>query len=240
MMKSALGFLLATAAMAFPAVGEAQIVQPQSIIAGTRLDVTAHGAVKRVPDIAVINTGVVTQAVDAATAMRDNAARMSRVVAALKKAGLADKDISTTSISLNPQYRYVENQVPVIVGYQASNQLNVRFRDIGKSGAILDILVKEGSNQINGPSMTIDDPGAAQDEARVAAMKAARARADLYANAAGLKVKRIVSISESEGYSGGPVPMMAMSMARDAAPKTEIMPGEQSINVTVSVVFELN
>ncbi len=239
-MKSALAFLLATAALALPAMSEAQIVQPQSIITGTRLDVTAKGGVKRVPDIAVINAGVVTQAADAGSAMRDNAARMSRVIAALKKAGLADRDISTTSISLSPQYKYADNQVPVIVGYQASNQLNVRFRDIGKSGTILDTLVKEGANQINGPSMTIDNPEAAQDEARLAAIKAARARAELYAKATGLKVKRIVSISESEGYSGGPVPMLAMMRGSDAAAKTEVMPGEQSIDMTVSVVFELD
>jgi uncharacterized protein len=162
------------------------------------------------------------------------------VIAALKKAGVADKDVSTSSISLSPQYRYAENQPPVITGYQASNQVNVRFRDIGKSGAVLDILVKEGANQINGPSLVIDKPEAAQDEARIDAIKSARARADLYASATGLKVKRIVSISESESFSGGPVPMMARGMMADAAmAKTEVLPGEQTVGVNLSVVFEL-
>ena len=170
--------------------------------------------------------------------MQDNANRMSRVLAALKKAGIADKDVTTSSINLSPQYRYVENQAPVVVGYQASNQVTVRFRNIAKSGTILDALVKEGSNQINGPTLTIDKPEAAQDEARVAEIKAARDRASLYANALGMKVVRIVSISESEGYSGGPVPVVAMR-AMDSVAKTEIMPGEQSVSVNVSVVFEL-
>lgn len=236
-MKMLFASTLAAMAAMQPAIAEAQQTQPT--ISGTRLDVTARGEVRRVPDIAVISAGVVTNAVDAAGAMQENSARMARVIAALKKAGVADKDISTSSISLSPQYRYVENQAPVVIGYQASNQLTVRFRDIGKSGAILDTLVKQGANQINGPSMMLDRPEAAQDEARIEAIKAARARAELYASATGLKVKRIVSISESEGFSGGPMPVMMTARMADAAPKTEIMPGEQGIGITVSVVFEL-
>ena len=236
-MKMVLGSVMAAAAMAAPAIADAQGTHAE--ISGTRLDVTARGDVRRVPDVAVISAGVVTNAADAAGAMRDNAGRMGRVLAALKKAGVADKDVSTSSVSLSPQYRYVENEAPAIIGYQASNQVTVRFRDIAKSGTILDALVKEGANQINGPTLMIDKPEAAQDEARVAAIKAARARADLYASALGMKVKRVVSISESEGYSGGPVPVMAMRQMDSVAAKTEIMPGEQSIGVNVSVVFEL-
>jgi len=236
-MKIVLGpALMATAAMV-PVVANAEA--PQAAIAGTRLKVTAQGDVLRVPDIAVISAGVTTSAADAASAMQDNASRMSRVLAALKKAGVASKDVSTSSINLSPQYRYVENQAPVIVGYQASNQVTVRFRDIAKSGTILDTLVKEGSNQISGPMLTIDKPDAAQDEARVSAIKAARARADLYAGALGMKVVRVVSISESEGYSGGPVPVVTMRAMDAVAAKTEIMPGERAISVNVSVVFEL-
>lgn len=236
-MKMVLGSALAAAAMAAPSVAEAQTAQP--VINGTRLDITARGDVRRVPDIAIISAGVVTNAADAAGAMQDNATRMARVLAALKKAGVAAKDVTTSSINLSPQYRYVENQAPVVVGYQASNQVTVRFRDIAKSGTILDALVKEGANQINGPTLTLDKPEAAQDEARVEAIKTARARADLYANAVGMKVKRIVSISESEGYSGGPVPVMAVRNMAAAEAKTDIMPGEQSVSVNVSVVFEL-
>ena len=236
-MKTVLGSAMMVAAMAAPATANAEVMQ--TVISGTRLDITARGDVRRIPDVAVISAGVTTNAADAASAMQDNANRMSRVLAALKKAGVASRDVSTSSINLSPQYRYVENQAPVIVGYQASNQVTVRFRDIAKSGTILDALVKEGSNQINGPMLTIDKPEAAQDEARMAAIKAARARASLYATALGMKVVRVVSISESEGYSGGPVPVMAMRSMDAAAEKTEIMPGEQSVTVNVSVVFEL-
>lgn len=228
--------LMATAAIV-PLAANAKVTQTE--ISGTRLDVTVRSDVRRVPDIAVISAGVTTNAADAASAMQDNAKRMSRVLAALKKAGVVDKDVTTSSIDLSPQYRYIENQAPAIVGYQASNQVTVRFRDIAKSGTILDALVKEGSNQINGPMLTIDKPEAAQDEARQVAIKAAWARASLYATALGMKVVRVVSINESEGNSGGPVPVMAMRSMDAAAEKTEIMPGEQSVTVNVSVVFEL-
>lgn len=238
-MNPLMAAMIVGAAMATPAMAEAQAL-PVAPLAGTRLDVTARGEVRRVPDIAVISAGVVTQAADAGAAMRDNAARIARVVAALKKAGIADKDIATSSINLSPQYRYNNNEPPVITGYQANNQLTIRFRDIGKSGSVIDALVKEGANQVNGPSMEIDKPEAALDEARVAATKAARARADLYASAFGLKVKRVISISEQDGYSPQPVPMAMRTMAADSAEaKTTVMAGEQGVTVTLSVAFEL-
>jgi uncharacterized protein len=223
--------------LAFPAVADAQNVT-QSTLSGTRLEISVRGEVKRVPDVAVISTGVITQSADAATVMRDNAARMARVLSALKRAGVADKDVTTSAVNLSPQYRYNNNQPPVITGYQANNQVTVRFRDITRSGAILDALVKEGSNEINGPSLTIDKPEAALDEARIAAITAGRARAEVYANAAGMKIKRIVSISENDGMSVVPRPMMTM-MAKSAEADTAIMPGEQALGMTVAMVFEL-
>jgi uncharacterized protein len=227
------------ALMMVPGMSEAQMPIQQNI-SGTRLDIQAQGETRVVPDIAVISAGVVTQAADAQTAMRENATRMNKVIAALKQAGVADKDIQTTSVNLSPQYRYAQNEVPVITGYQANNDVTVRFRDIGKSGAVLDALVKQGANQINGPSLMVDKPEAAQDAARLAAMKTARARADLYAKAAGMTVKRIVSISESVDSYGGPQPMMmARGMADGAEAKTTVAPGEKAIGVTLSIVYEL-
>ncbi len=212
---------------------------PQPVINGTRLDVTAEGAVTRAPDIATISAGVVTQAPTAGVAMQQNASRMATTIAALKAAGVADRDIQTSSISLSPQYRYAENKAPEITGYQASNQVNVRFRDIKRSGKILDTLVAQGANQINGPVFSVEQADAAIDEARVAAIKTARARADLYAQAAGLRVKRIISISESQGYSPPPYPMPQMVARAEKAADTAIEPGEQKLSVNVSVSFEL-
>lgn len=236
-MKSSVAAAFAAYILAFPAVADAQTMA-QAALNGTRLEISVRGEVKRVPDVAVISTGVVTQSADAATVMRDNAARMARVLAALKRAGVADKDVTTSAVNLSPQYRYNNNQPPVITGYQANNQVTVRFRDITRSGAILDALVKEGSNEINGPSLTIDKPEEALDEARIAAITAGRARAEVYANAAGMKIKRIISISENDGMSVVPRPMMTM-MAKSAEADTAIMPGEQSLGMTVTMVFEL-
>ena len=232
--------LLAAAALAAPTVARAQataVVQP---LAGTRLDVSANGEVTRVPDIAVISTGVVTRAASATVAIQQNATRMERVRAALKRAGIEDRDIQTSSISLNPDYVYVERQPPKLTGYQASNQVSVRFRDIRKTGEILDALVAEGANQINGPSLTIDKPDQALDEARMKAIANGRARAELYARALGMRVVRLLSVSESGGYAvPPPMPMYARveAMAQDA--KTSIDPGEQRVSVSVAMSFEL-
>ena len=233
--------LMALIAATAPAALSAQTVAmtPMPVMQGTRLDIVAEGEVTRTPDVATIGAGVVTQARTAGAAMAENATRMAATVAALRKAGVADRDIQTSSISLNPQYRYVENLPPAITGYQASNQLTVRFRDVRRAGAILDTLVAQGANQINGPSLSVDQPQAALDEARVAAVTKARARADLYAKAAGLSVKRIVAISEG-GEAAPPRPPMVMMMARaKESADTAIEVGEQKLSVSVSVTFEL-
>lgn len=233
--------LLASAlALALPAgAALAQEVVPARAISGTRLDIVATGEVSRVPDIARINAGVVTQARTATEAIAQNAQRMERVIAALKRAGIAERDIQTSSINLNPEYRYVENQAPILTGYRASNEVTVRFRDIAETGAILDALVAEGANQINGPMLEIDKPDEALDEARRQALEKARARAEMYAQATGMRVTRILAISES-AVAGPPIPYPVMRMeaaAQDAS--TKIVPGEQTLSVTLSVTYEL-
>jgi uncharacterized protein YggE len=207
-------------------------------IAGTRLDVSAEGAVTRAPDIATLSAGVMTQSATAAAAMAENAKKMAAAVSALKRAGVADRDIRTSSLSLQPQYRYADNQPPVVTGYQASNQLTVTFRDIKQAGPILDALVAQGVNQISGPDFALEHPDAAMDEARIEAMQKARAKADLYAKAAGMRVKRIVAIGEGGGYSPQPPRPMVMMAAR-MKESTDLQPGEEKIGVTVNVTFEL-
>lgn len=215
---------------------------PHAMFAGTRLDVVASGEVSAVPDIATIGAGVVTQAPTAAAAMAENARRTAATVAAIRKAGVADRDIQTTSVNLSPQYRYADNQPPAITGYQASSRVSVRFRDVKKAGPILDSLVAAGANQIDGPTLSIDKPEPLLDEAREKAVAAARARAVLYAKAAGLQVKRIVAISEGSSempiVRPMPMPMMAMARAEKAA-DSMIEAGEQKLSVSLSVTFEL-
>ena len=207
---------------------------------GTLLEVSAVGRVVRTPDLATVRAGVVTQAASAGEASRENATRMARVVAALRGAGIAARDMSTSAISLSPEYRYTDGQPPAITGYRATTMVTVRFRDVGKAGPILDALVREGANQIEGPTLSLAEPEGALDAARTDAVARARARADLYARAAGLRVERILSISETGENDGGrpePAPYM-MRVRADAAP-TEVLPGETDVSVTVAVRFVL-
>ena len=232
--------LAAAFALPLAAPAAAQIVAPTILPDGTLLEVSAQGKSTRVPDLATIRAGVVTQAPTAAAALSENAGRMDRVLAALRDAGVAERDIATATVRLSPQYRYIENQAPAITGYQATNTVSIRFRDIAESGTILDALVKQGANQIDGPNLSLDNPDAALDEARTDAVKRARARAELYARAAGLSVSRIVSISESGDNVGMPPPRPIMYAARaESAADTAIVPGETDVTVTLQVRFLL-
>lgn len=205
---------------------------------GTLLSVSAQGEASRAPDIATASAGVTTQAADANTAMRENAAQMTRVLAAIRAAGVAERDIQTTGINIHPTYRHVDNEEPRISGYSASNTVNLKVRDIAKLGEVLDALVASGANNVSGPSFGIDQPDAVYDEARRKALDQARARADMYAKALDLRVRRIVSISEGGGMQQ-PRPMFAMrAMAMDAE-STPVAAGENTLEANLEVVFEL-
>lgn len=238
MLRSA--FAVALLAAAVPAVAQPGVMPGPAPhpVGGTMLDIVATGKAIRVPDIATIRAGVVSQSATAAAALSDNAARMTRVVAALRKAGVAERDIQTAAIQLQPQYRYAENQPPAITGYQATNTVSVRFRDVARSGAVLDALVAQGANQIEGPNLSVDATDAALDEARTDAIGRARARAELYARATGMRVERIVTIAEGDAPSSPPMPMVR-TMRAEAADATPIAAGEQEQTVTISVRFLL-
>ncbi|PJJ96178.1 hypothetical protein CO611_09750 [Lysobacteraceae bacterium NML03-0222] len=209
---------------------------------GTLLAIEAEGHVQRVADIARISTGVSTQAADTQSAMRQNAEEMRKVLDALKQAGIAERDIQTSGISLSPQYRYSENQPPRVTGFQANNRVQVKVRELEKLGSIMDILVRAGANELHGPAFELDKPEAARDEARSRALTEARRRAERYASELGLKVRRIVSIDEGQQLAGMPAPMMmsarsAKAEAFDAS--TPVAVGENDIRVRLTVVFEL-
>src|SRR5687768_4088414 len=234
-----LAALLALAATPLAAAAAQTPSLPAPVISGTRLDVVTTGEVMRVPDVARITAGVVTTAPTATAALEQNARQMASVRAALRNAGIADRDIQTSSINLHPDYRHDERGTnPQIIGYRASNEVMVKFRDIKSTGKILDALVAQGANQISGPMLTIDKPEEALDEARLAALAQARSRAELYARAAGKRVARILSISESGGMQMPMVQMRARA-GNMAAESTSIDPGEQSVAVSLAVSFEL-
>lgn len=242
---------LAMASMALPATAAAAhetssvpIVAPGN----TLLNVSADGRSSRAPDMAVFNAGVTTHGKTAGEALSANSASMNRAIASLKASGVAEKDIQTSNLAINPVYApqqtrpdgTIDPPEPRIIGYQATNTVTVRQRNLAQFGKVIDTLVAAGANQVNGPSFMMDDPDAALDEARTQAMSKARARADLYARAAGLKVVRILSISEGGGYSP-PMPVMyaRASGAGMAAEPTPIAAGEVAMNASLSVLFEL-
>ena len=209
-------------------------------LAGTRLDVTATCEVARVPDIVRISAGVQTQAPTAAEALRQNSALMARVRLALARAGVAERDVQTASLELTAVYTQGDFQRARAIGYRASNDLLIRFREVGRAGPILDALVAEGVNEIRGPMLGFDNAEAARDEARSLAIASARARAALYAQALGMRVKRVVLVNEvmQPIYGSGAMQGVA-NMQSGADADTMIDPGGRRLSATVSVVFEL-
>lgn len=206
----------------------------------TTIEVSAASQIKAVPDVALVTAGVMTNAPTAAAAMQDNATGMTSVYKALAAAGVAEKDIQTSGLSLNAQYDYSNNRAPRVTGYQAVNNVNVILRDLKKAGAVLDSLVAEGSNQINGPTFSVENPEPLLDKARAEAVRKAMKRAELYASAAGLKVKRIISISEMGAAEPSPRPMMMKAMAMEGSASTPVAPGQVEMSVSVNVKFELS
>lgn len=212
---------------------------PNSIQPETTLSISAQGTVNHAPDIAMINAGVQQTAKTAKEAMDANAVAMNGVMDALKAANIADRDMQTSNLSLNPQYDYSnrENGGPRLTGYQASNQLTVKVRDLDNLGSLLDAMVTAGGNTLNGIQFGLDDDRAVKNQARDRAMKEAIARAELYAAASGYEVARVVTISESGGYAPQPLAMMAEARSMDRS--TPVAAGEVGYSITVNVVFEL-
>lgn len=239
---AAVSALLVAGTVGFAGVASAQTVPASAadtIFRATTINLSAYGEVRQRPDQATISLGVTTEAPTAAEAMRLNAVKMNQVIAALKKGGIADRDIQTSGLSLNPQYVYVENQAPRLSGYQASNTVTVVVRDLGKLGQAVDATVNAGATNVGGISFGLQDASAAEDAARLEAAKALQARAELYARAMGYRVARLVTFSEGGGYSAPP-PMPVYAMARmDKAESTPVEAGELKVRIDVSATFEL-
>lgn len=242
--KTTMTALLALALV--PAAPAAAQVPEMARLTGTRLDVTASGEVSRIPDIVRIEAGVHTEAPNAAEAMRQNQERMGRVRAALTRAGIADRDTQTSSFELEAVYRTGAYSRQELVGYRASNQLFIRLRDPSSSGRVMDALVAEGVNDIQGPILGFENVETSLDQARALAIAAARARADLYARGLGMRVRRAVYVSEDAGNYAprnygrrNDGDSLSNSLVPAGTSTSTIDPGGRKISASVSVVFEL-
>ena len=223
---------------AAPLSAAAQSAPAARAFDATTLNLSAHGETRITPDEATITLGVQTTAPGAGEAMRENAQRMAAIVQALRAQGLPEKDVQTSNLSLNAQYDYPQNQPPHLNGYQASNDVTVTVEDVARLGPIVDAVSAAGANQINGIAFGLKDSTAAEDRARLVAVKALKAKADLYAAATGYRVARLVNLSEGAAQEVGPVRPMGMVFAKAAAP-TPVSAGELTVGVDVTGIYEL-
>lgn len=237
----ALALLLAASAAAPAALAQAAPPAAESMFRATTLNLAAYGETRVAPDMATISLGVMTEGKTAAAALQANATRMAGVMAALRRAGIAEKDIQTSGLNLNPQYHYEQNLPPRLTGYQVSNQVTVTVHDLARLGQAVDATVNAGANQVNGVSFGLNDPTAAENAAREDAVKALQAKAELYARATGHRVSRLVTLSEGGGYgSPPPMPMVINQMKREmAADATQVSPGELKVRIDVTGLYEL-
>ena len=197
---------------------------------GRTITVTGSGAAVAMPNRVAFSFGVTTQAKTASGALNGNNAEMRKVIAAIKKAGVAAKDIQTSSVSLSPRYSQSGED---IVGYVASNTVNASIKGVSRAGAVIDAAVGAGANQVFGPTFTRSDEAVLYRRALSAAVGAARAKAQTLAGAARVRLGPVRSIVES---SAGPVPIAEKAAA---AADTPIEPGTQRIEASVTVEFAL-
>lgn len=236
MRKVLMAAALATASFAM--TGAAMASQVTIAANNPVIDLTISESVAAKPDIAGFSTGVQTMAPTATDAVRQNNAQMAAVIAKLKKLGIAEKDIQTTQINLNQNFDYA-NGNPVFKGYQASNMVNVKLRDLKRLGDFLDALASDGATNFNGPVFGVDNDKPLLDAARDKVWKTATERALSFAKKAGYANVRVIRVEESGG-GNYPMPYAGeMGIARAEAKNTPIAPGEINIAAALSFTFEM-
>ena len=205
-----------------------------------RIVVNGHGVIEKVPDMAIISMGVVSEAKTAGEAMAINSDALAAVLKQLTAAGIESRDIQTNNLSLSPRWdnrSSMSKAAPEISGFIATNTVSVRVRDLAQLGVVLDAVVQNGANSFHGLSFGLQDMEPARNDARVAAIKDAMAKAQLYAEAASVELGDVVSISDGAVRSARPVMMMEADMMRSAA--VPVAQGELSVTADVTVVFAI-
>jgi uncharacterized protein YggE len=219
--------IAALVSLAMASAAAAQQTQRQITVIGS-------AQVEAVPDLASITAGVDTQAATAAEAMAANTEAMGAVFAALEAAGIERRDIQTSQLNLNPVFDTPETPTPQprVIGYQASNMVTIKVRQVDRLGPVIDAATAAGGNRLYGIGFEVSDPSAALNEVREKAVADARAKAELFARAGGVTLGQVLTIRESPGM-GGPVPMFARAEA--AAPP--VSAGTVALSIDVEVVY---
>jgi uncharacterized protein YggE len=226
-----LSALFLSAALALPMAAPALADEPMAPM----INVTGTGTVEAAPDIATLSIGVTTQGDTAAAALAANSASLDAVLARLAAAGVDPRDMQTSNLSLNPNWTGYDNNNPVISSYVASNMLTITIRKLDTLGTVLDAAVQDGANTLNGLTFAVADPKPLLDEARTEAVADARARAELLAAAAGVKLGKIVSIAEA-GTGEPPVPMYKAELSAVPVP---VVGGEVGMSASVTIFYEI-
>jgi uncharacterized protein len=204
------------------------------------ISLSGRGEMRIAPDLAIVTVGVTSSAATAREALDANTKSMEGVMAALKGAAIELRDIQTSNFSVNPRYDYGQNnaQPPKVIGYDVSNNVTVTVRKLDSLGAVLDQVVSSGSNQINGVMFQVSKPETATDEARKLAVADAQRKAKVYADASGVALGPIMSLSEGGGYRP-PVPVYKTMRAEAVSADVPIAQGEQAIAVDVNITWEI-
>jgi uncharacterized protein len=202
------------------------------------ISVTGAGSVSARPDVAEVATGVITQAPTAGKALAQNNAIMDKVLRAVHGLGIADKDVQTSSINVMPQRRQgkQESYPPDITGYEVSNQLRVKVRDLAALGRVLDELVAQGANNLGGIQFSVAEPAPLLDQARAKAVADARRKAEVYATTAGVKLGRVLSIREATSIVPRPEGFQMRAMAASAVP---VAVGEQEFQASIDIAYAI-
>lgn len=222
--------LALSGALALPVAGPALAEE-----AAPMISVTGTGTVEAAPDIATLSIGVTTQGATAAEALAANSAATEAVIARLTAAGIEPRDLQTSNLSLNPNWTGYDVSNPTISGYVAANLLTVRVRQLDTLGAVLDAAVTDGANTLNGLTFGLADPEPVLNEARKEAVADARAKAALLAEAAGVTLGKLVSISEGAA-PGDPVPMFR---AEASAAPVPLAGGELGLSASVTLHYQI-
>ena len=210
---------------------EKQVLVPSITVVGS-------DKVSAKPDMAQIQVGVVTEASSAATALKENNDRMTKLFSSLEERGVARKDVQTSNFSVMPQYKRGSHgeQMSEIVGYRVSNSVGIKVRKLEALGQVLDEIVQKGANQIHGVSFSVAEPTHLLDEARRKAVADARRKAELYAKEAGVEVGQVLLIQEQTPHTPGP---MVVGLARSQAAGVPIAEGELDFGATITVTYAI-
>lgn len=229
--------LVAAALIALPLVVWGLPSRAETVTNATlpSITVTGEGRVEAEPDMATVTLGVTTEGLTAAEAMDANSAALAAVLDRLRAAGVAERDLQTSGLSLNPTWSNPEGGRQRIEGFQAANLLTVRVRALDNLGSVLDAAIRDGANTLHGVTFGLDDPQPVIDRARERAVTDARRKAEQLAGAAGLDLGRVLVITEGGGGAMPPVPQYRM----DAMASVPVAAGEVSMSVAVTVVWQI-